>query len=138
MADSIIPSDIRYHVADDVPEENLEADFFFSEKDIEMAMRFAAAEIGDITPIGVMPVSGNNLPFSRGVIDLVVANLYDRIVEKIDREEIDVKGGAISLSYLPKIRDNLDRRRNERRAAGTEAVHRRKLSININRSWGTY
>ena len=138
MGECITPSDVRYHIADDVPEKNLEGDFFFGEKDIEMAMRFAAAEIGDITPIQVMRVSGDNLPFSRGVLDLVVANLYDRVVEKIDREEIDIKGGAISLEYLTDIRNNLDRRRKERRAAGTEAIHRRKLAINLNRAWGVY
>jgi hypothetical protein len=138
MSDCIIPADIRYHIADDVPEKNLEADFFFSEQDIQMAMRFAASEIRDITPIQVMRVSADNLPFSKGVIDLVVANLYDRVVEKIDREEIDIKGGAISLQYLTVIRNNLDRRRKERRATGTEAVHRRKLAINLNRAWGVY
>lgn len=138
MADCLTESDIRYHIADDLPEKNLEGDLFFSEPDITMAMKMAAAEIGDITPIQVMRVTGANLPFSKGVIDLVVANLYDRVVEKIDREEIDIQGGGISLAYLTKIRDNLDRRRKERRAAGTESVHRRKLSININRSWGVY
>lgn len=134
----VIPSDIRYHISDDLPEENLEGDFFFTEKDIEMAMKFAAAEINDIPPIAIMRVSGDTLPFSRGVIDLVVANLYDRVVAKIDREEVDIQGGGISLAYLTLIRNTLDRRRKERRESGYSAVRQRKLTININRTWGVY
>ena len=138
MSTFIKPEDIRWHLSDDDALKNLEQDLFFSEKEILMAMRMACAEVRDIPPIQVGNVNPDAMPLTRAFIDGVVANLYDRIVAKIDREEINLQGSGISIEHETVIRNNLDRRRKERRDNFYNTIRTRKLTQNLNQGWASF
>lgn len=140
MVDYIHPDDVRQLISDVDPSKNLENDLFFSTDNITFAMRLAASEINSIPPIGVVTVATARLPFMRPILDLVVANLYDTIVHKIDREEIPLppEASALGINHLPVVRNNLEKQKDKMRAQALPLIQQWIQTVNLNRGWAAF
>jgi len=140
MSDIITVEDIRETIKDRGAADNeIDRDVTFSDPDIKMAMRLAAAHTRTIPPTEFGNYTADCLPFNMGYIDGVISFLYENEADRLERNEHTTEVTGEQDMDVITVRAKALRRLSEKRLERFErAVHHDKYIRNLRGAWGSF
>lgn len=105
--------DVRTYLVDSSPDDNeLLDDIDFTDRQITLAMRMAAASFNEITP-HVLSVDGNRLPLAEWAMSAVQEQLYRMRLNQLERNAVVYEAGNTGFDEdnerIRNLRASLDR-----------------------------